>query len=127
MWRKGNLRLDCDSRRLFISGREVNLTAKEFDLLELLVKNENKVYSREKSARTGLGKKIIRETCVQWMCMYVVCVKRSKPTQVNRNTCTQNGVWDIIITRNRREGRKVFAMQKSKQFLQFLKMFKSFG
>ena len=44
---KGDLRLDCDSRRLFISGREVNLTAKEFDLLELLVKNENKVYSRE--------------------------------------------------------------------------------
>ena len=36
---KGDLRLDCDSRRLFISGREVNLTAKEFDLLELLVKN----------------------------------------------------------------------------------------
>ena len=44
---KGDLRLDCDSRRLFISGREVNLTAKEFDLLGLLVKNENKVYSRE--------------------------------------------------------------------------------
>ena len=31
---KGDLRLDCDSRRLFISGREVNLTAKEFDLLD---------------------------------------------------------------------------------------------
>lgn len=44
---KGDLRLDCESRRLFILGREVNLTAKEFDLLELLVKNENKVYSRE--------------------------------------------------------------------------------
>ena len=44
---KGDLQLDMDSRRLFILGREVNLTAKEFDLLELLVKNENKVYSRE--------------------------------------------------------------------------------
>ena len=44
---KGDLRLDCDSRRLFIHDNEVNLTAKEFDLLELLVKNENKVYSRE--------------------------------------------------------------------------------
>ena len=44
---KGDLRLDCDSRRLFISGREVNLTAKEFDLLELLAMNPNKVYSRE--------------------------------------------------------------------------------
>ena len=36
-----------DSRRVFIEDREVNLTAKEFDLLELLVNNPNKVYSRE--------------------------------------------------------------------------------
>ena len=44
---KGDLRLDCDSRRLFVMGKEVNLTAREFELLELFVKNENKVYSRE--------------------------------------------------------------------------------
>lgn len=42
-----DLKLDCESRRLFILGNEVNLTAKEFDLLELLVTNPNKVYSRE--------------------------------------------------------------------------------
>lgn len=41
------LRMDCESRRVFIDGREVNLTAKEFDVLELLVFNPNKVYSRE--------------------------------------------------------------------------------
>lgn len=45
---KKNIKLDCDSRRLFILGEEINLTAKEFDLLELLFRNENKVYSREK-------------------------------------------------------------------------------
>lgn len=39
--------LDCDSRRVFIDNKEVNLTAKEFDVLELLVFNPNKVYSRE--------------------------------------------------------------------------------
>lgn len=44
---KGDLRLECDSRRLFIQGKEINLTGREFELLELLVKNENKVYSRE--------------------------------------------------------------------------------
>ena len=44
----GDLKIDCESRRLFIQGKEINLTAKEFDLLELLVKNPNKVYSREK-------------------------------------------------------------------------------
>lgn len=43
----GNLKLDCESRRVFIDGREINLTAKEFDVLELLVFNPNKVYSRE--------------------------------------------------------------------------------
>ncbi len=44
---KGDLKLDCESRRLFILGKEINLTAREFELLELMVKNENKVYSRE--------------------------------------------------------------------------------
>lgn len=44
---KGNLKIDCESRRVFIEGKEVNLTAKEFDLLELLAMNPNKVYSRE--------------------------------------------------------------------------------
>ncbi|HCI73102.1 MAG TPA: DNA-binding response regulator [Lachnospiraceae bacterium] len=43
----GDLKLDCDARRVQIAGHEVNLTAKEFDLLELLVMNPNKVFSRE--------------------------------------------------------------------------------
>ena len=44
----GDLKLDLESRRLFILGREVNLTAREFELLELFVTNQNKVFSREK-------------------------------------------------------------------------------
>lgn len=44
---RGDMKIDCDSRRVYISDKEVNLTAKEFDLLELLFKNPNKVYSRE--------------------------------------------------------------------------------
>lgn len=43
----GDMKIDCDNRRVYIAGKEVNLTAKEFDLLELLVFNPNKVYSRE--------------------------------------------------------------------------------
>lgn len=43
----GELSVDCESRRVYIKDREVNLTAKEFDLLELLMKNPNKVYGRE--------------------------------------------------------------------------------
>lgn len=45
---KQDMRIDRESRRVFIEGREVNLTAKEFDLLELLATNPDKVYSREK-------------------------------------------------------------------------------
>lgn len=43
----GSLRLDKDSRRLYVKGKEINLTAKEFDVLELLVTNPNKVYGRD--------------------------------------------------------------------------------
>ncbi len=43
----GDLVLDCDARRVQVCGKEVNLTAKEFDVLDLLVMNPNKVYSRE--------------------------------------------------------------------------------
>lgn len=43
----GGLKLDRDSRRVYVNEKEINLTAKEFDLLELLVCNPNKVYSRE--------------------------------------------------------------------------------
>ncbi len=41
------LKIDLDSRRIYIDGEEVNLTAKEFDLIYLLVSNPNKVYSRD--------------------------------------------------------------------------------
>ncbi len=43
----GGLTLDCDSRKVCIEGKEVNLTAKEFDVLELLVFHPNKVYDRD--------------------------------------------------------------------------------
>ena len=42
-----DLKLDRQSRRVFISGEEVNLTTKEFEVLELLLLNPGKVYSRD--------------------------------------------------------------------------------
>ena len=44
----GSLVLDRESRTVAIDGGDINLTAKEFDLLELLLLNPGKVYSREK-------------------------------------------------------------------------------
>ncbi len=43
-----DMKIDRDSRRVFISNKEINLTAKEFDVLELMALHQNKVYSREK-------------------------------------------------------------------------------
>lgn len=43
----GDMQIDSEGRRAFIADKEVNLTAKEFDVLELLILNPNKVYSRE--------------------------------------------------------------------------------
>lgn len=42
-----DMKLDCEGRRVYIKGKEINLTAKEFEVLELLILNPNKVYSRE--------------------------------------------------------------------------------
>ena len=44
----GDVRLEKSGRRCYILGQEMNLTAKEYELMELLVLNPNKVYSREK-------------------------------------------------------------------------------
>jgi len=44
----GDLKLDAENERVFINNKEMNVTAKEFDVLHLLVSNPNKVYSREK-------------------------------------------------------------------------------
>lgn len=46
--KRGDMTIDRDGRRVYIAEQEINLTAKEFDVLELLVLNPNKVYSREK-------------------------------------------------------------------------------
>ena len=49
------LKIDVDSRRVYIDDKEVNLTAKEFELVYLLVSNPNKVYSREQLLETIWG------------------------------------------------------------------------
>ncbi len=41
------LEIEIESRRVFIDGKEANLTAKEFDMLELFMQNPGKVYSRD--------------------------------------------------------------------------------
>ncbi len=44
---RGDMKLDTIGRRVYIDEKEVRLTSKEFDILELMVLHPNKVYSRE--------------------------------------------------------------------------------
>ncbi len=55
MLERGDMRLDCEGRRVYIKEREINLTAKEFEVLELLMKNHGKVYGREELLRLVWG------------------------------------------------------------------------
>ncbi len=43
----GTITLDLDARNAYRSGNMVDLTAKEFDVVEFLMRNPNRVYSRE--------------------------------------------------------------------------------
>ena len=42
-----DMKMDRESRHVFIRDKEVNLTTKEFEVLELLIMNPGKVYSRD--------------------------------------------------------------------------------
>jgi DNA-binding response OmpR family regulator len=52
----GDLKLEMNSRRAFLKGKEVNLTAKEFDMLELFATHPGKVYNREQLLDTIWGR-----------------------------------------------------------------------
>lgn len=51
----GDITLDYNFRRAIIGDRVIELTSKEFDLLELFLKNPGKVYTRENLLDTAWG------------------------------------------------------------------------
>lgn len=67
----GDLKMDIESRRVFIADREINLTAKEFDLLELLIRNPSKVYSRESLLTYVWGNKAMENGDVRTVDVHV--------------------------------------------------------
>ena len=92
----GDLTLDCEGRRVTIAGKEINLTAKEFDLLELLVFNPNKVFSRENLLNIVWGMNT-RVMCVPWMYISADCVRRLKSIPASRSMCIPSGEWGTIF------------------------------
>ncbi len=51
----GEVRLDCAGRRCYIKQKEIGLTAKEFEVLEFLMLNPNKVYNRDELLKMVWG------------------------------------------------------------------------
>ena len=43
----GTIQIDTRSRRVFRGEKEINLTAKEYDLFELLMNHPNQIYNRD--------------------------------------------------------------------------------
>lgn len=50
------IELDTETKRVFVNGIEKKLTSKEFILLEILISNPEKIYSRENLLKTVWGK-----------------------------------------------------------------------
>ena len=53
----GDLKLNEEYRRVFVGSKEINVTSREYELLELLASNPGKVYSREELLTTIWGTK----------------------------------------------------------------------
>ena len=58
----GHILLDADQRSAWKDGQSVELTAKEFDLMELLLRNPGRVYSRENLLNVVWGYEYIGDT-----------------------------------------------------------------
>ena len=55
MLEAADIRMDLRTRRVERDGREVQLTAREFDLLAYLMRHPDQVLSREQMLNAGLG------------------------------------------------------------------------
>ncbi len=58
---RGSIEIDTDERAAWKDGQPVDLTAKEFDLIELLLRNPGRVYSRENLLNQVWGYEYIGE------------------------------------------------------------------
>jgi len=58
---RGSIVIDTDERAAWKDGQPVDLTAKEFDLIELLLRNPGRVYSRENLLNQVWGYEYIGE------------------------------------------------------------------
>mgnify|MGYP000279052996 CR=1 FL=1 len=97
---QGDLKMDTESRRVFIGEREINLTAKEFDLLELLITNPNKVFNRENLLNLVWGYDYPGD--VRTVDVHVRRLREKiEASRASLNIYIQNGALVIISRRNK--------------------------
>lgn len=87
-----NIILNQDTREVFVDGRNVYFTSKEFDILMLLIQNSNKVISKEKIFREVWHEDYCIDT--QTVTVHIKNI-RKKIKEVNPITPTIETVWGI--------------------------------
>lgn len=87
-----NIILNQDTREVFVDGRNVYFTSKEFDILMLLIQNPNKVISKEKIFREVWHEDDCIDT--QTVTVHIKNI-RKKIKEVNPITPTIETVWGI--------------------------------
>ena len=81
----GGIALDTERRIALRDGVPVDLTAKEYDILELLIKNPHRVYSRE-NLMDPCGAIPTPATTARWMSTSAACAKSWSMTPPSRST-----------------------------------------
>lgn len=87
-----NIILNQDTREVFVDGRNVYFTSKEFDIFMLLIQNPNKVISKEKIFREVWHEDYCIDT--QTVTVHIKNI-RKKIKEVNPITPTIETVWGI--------------------------------
>jgi len=90
----GELRLDPYTRKLFISSREIDLTEKEFMILEYMFKNREKPLAREEIAKYVWGERMDSTNIVD---VYVNFLrKKMEPVSKKRYIHTVRGIGYVL-------------------------------
>lgn len=89
---EANVQLDTDARRAFIGDTELQLTAKEFDLLRVLVRESGKVVSREQLMREVWDTQWVGSTKTLDMHMSILRRKLGEDAAAPRFITTIRGV-----------------------------------
>ena len=84
-----DIRIDTDKHTVTVSGREIALTLKEYDLLKLLLENPGRVFTREQLLSAVWGTDFIGET--RTVDVHIGTL-RTKLGSAGDNICTVRGV-----------------------------------